>query len=548
MTVRFRTLSKRPNLAQLKRQARELQKAFLAGEASAVAEVNAYVRGADPANFALHEAQTALARAYGFASWPKIKAHVDGVTFARLVEAIRSGDSASARRLLKARPELADMETAYANEHRPLHYAVMERSAEMTRLLMEHGANPRAGIYPHRDATGALTLARERGYDEIVAIIEEFDRKPHEKKESKRRSSTLKATPPPESPVRSAVIAGDLEALRKFQAEGGIDNPIDWSSGGLLRVAVDHNQTKALSLLLEFGLDPNERVRSGDAEGVVTSAGYALHRCAAEGKLEMAEILLTHGADPNAHVDSSGSSVYSAYSHGQWEMVELLKRYGGRATPDIVGLYRETERAKQLLEDDAAGRLPEGMASPGKTVAEDLARFGADGGDPEIVRMALERIDWPRDDSRWHWALASPLAFWNHIPWLSAANHQFDRSTYLPCFRLILERCGANTVGLFGQTILHETASAGDYITDEEIAGFAVALLDAGANLEARDDLLKSTPLGWACRWGRAGLVRLMLERGADPIEADAEPWATPRAWAEKRGHRAVLDVLLSYA
>jgi hypothetical protein len=31
--------------------------------------------------------------------------------------------------------------------------------------------------------------------------------------------------------------------------------------------------------------------------------------------------------------------------------------------------------------------------------------------------------------------------------------------------------------------------------------GFATASLDAGARLDVRDNLLKSTRLGWACRW-----------------------------------------------
>ena len=63
-----------------------------------------------------------------------------------------------------------------------------------------------------------------------------------------------------------------------------------------------------------------------------------------------------------------------------------------------------------------------------------------------------------------------------------------------------------------------------------------------------RDDLLRSTPLGWACRWGRVELVTLLLERGADPVEADAEPWATPLAWAEKMGHDPVLAVLREHS
>ncbi|HUQ94490.1 MAG TPA: single-stranded DNA-binding protein [Bryobacteraceae bacterium] len=50
--------------------------------------------------------------------------------------------------------------------------------------------------------------------------------------------------------------------------------------------------------------------------------------------------------------------------------------------------------------------------------------------------------------------------------------------------------------------------------------------------------------VGWACRWGRIELVELFLQRGADPAETDAEPWAAPRAWAERMGHAAVAALL----
>jgi len=43
---------------------------------------------------------------------------------------------------------------------------------------------------------------------------------------------------------------------------------------------------------------------------------------------------------------------------------------------------------------------------------------------------------------------------------------------------------------------------------------WASILLDAGARTDARDEFLKSTPLGWACRWGRVELVKLLLARG----------------------------------
>jgi ankyrin repeat protein len=88
----------------------------------------------------------------------------------------------------------------------------------------------------------------------------------------------------------------------------------------------------------------------------------------------------------------------------------------------------------------------------------------------------------------------------------------------------------------------------GDYVKPEERVAFATAALDAGARMDLRDDLLKSTPLGWACRWGREDQVRLFLERGADPTEKDAEPWATPLAWAEKKGHTPIAALLRAKA
>ena len=96
-------------------------------------------------------------------------------------------------------------------------------------------------------------------------------------------------------------------------------------------------------------------------------------------------------------------------------------------------------------------------------------------------------------------------------------------------------------------TILHSVAGARGHVTEEDRVAFATALLQAGARLDLRDRLLASTPLGWACRWGRTELVRLFLAHGADSVEADAEPWATPLAWAQKMGHSHVLEVLRAH-
>jgi ankyrin repeat protein len=537
----IRQMRQHPDLEQLKRQSKELLAAFRAADAAAVNEATAFYDDPQHATFALHDAQLVIARSYGFDSWPKLKAYVDGVTIRRLVEAVSNGDIARVRAMLKARPELANMAVSYGDEHRAIHYAVMHRQPEITRLLMRKGANARAGIDPHRDATSAWRLARERGYDDIVAIIEE------EENRKAKPAHELTIAPPIEldNAARTAVANNDLQWLRSSLAEGKLTNQVRWSDGGLLTVAVRNNRPEVLQFLLdECKFDPDERVSGGEGDWVAYSQGHPLWNAAAMGLSEIANLLLDRGANPNVHVDSSGSPVHSAYSHKQWKMVDLLRARGGFVTADTAALYRETELARQILADEERGIFPRNITLTEGSLVEDLLRFGGDGGATEIVRMALARVDWPRNDVRWFRMIAAPLSFWHHIPWLQAGNKELDRNGYLECFRLVLGACDANIVGSFGRIILHEIAAMRDWITEDEVIAFGRAALEAGARSDGRDDILKSTPLGWACRWGRVKLVRLLMEQGAVLEEKDAESWAQPLAWARKMGHNEIISML----
>ena len=347
----------------------------------------------------------------------------------------------------------------------------------------------------------------------------------------------------------SAVALGEVEWVRDRHAEGKLVDAtvldLFGPFGGLLTTAARHGQSKMLTLLLDLGFDPDERVRLDGTEEVSYSWGLPLHICAGSGKLDTAGLLLERGADPNGEVSTSGTPVGIAYGRRDQAMVQLLERYGGVVYAANAGYYRDTGLARRLLADETAGRLREGTVEAGKTLAETLLDSAASGGDPEIVGLALERIDWASDDPRWYRMLWSPLVFWNHLPGIPSANPALDRATYITCFGLVLERCDANIrPDRFGQTILHEVAAMGNHVRGDETVAFAKLLLGAGARMDVRDDLLRSTPLGWACRWGRPELVKLFLERGADPVEPEAEPWSRPLAWAEKMGHRDVVRML----
>jgi ankyrin repeat protein len=325
-------------------------------------------------------------------------------------------------------------------------------------------------------------------------------------------------------------MRGDLAWLRARSAEGPLV-PEDWLGGGqLLSLAAEHDQAEVLSFLLDLGFDPNERIRLGELDDPIYTWGGPLHRCAGSGKLELAKVLLAHGADPNGQVYASGSAIFKAYAATDRDMVKLLEAHGGFLDAASAGYLGQTDLARRMFAEEAAGRLAEGTVPSGSTVAETLLWSGTGGGDPEIVRMALERIDWAPDDPRWHWPLWQALTSEGREP---------DRG--LACFRLLLGRANPN-VSTFGRTILHDVVASGRNVTERP--AFAQMLLDSGARTDQRDDLLRSTPLGWACRWGHVEMVELLLVRGADPREADAEPWATPQAWAKKMRHPAVLTLL----
>jgi ankyrin repeat protein len=637
-----RTLREHPDLDQLKRQAKELLAAFRAGQPEITAEVTTHYRAADSATFALHDAQVVIARAYGFESWPKLKAYVDGVTVAGLADAVRAGDITKVRAMLAARPELVHMDMSEHNEHRALHYAVLERNEAMVRVLMEHGGDPHKGIWPHRYATSALTIASDRGYDEIVAIIKEALE--HRKAEEAARVN--RATNPPNLDMNSALIkrlipamiepngestliscleeeprlihahkgdgwtmlhqaslmlfldvarwlidhgadvnayepslwtplelvgryrktftpekaeamkqllvshgakmtAGaaivhrDADWLRARHAEGALTNPP--GPYGLVTRAVIADRPDMLNVLLDLGFDPDERGRSEALDEVLYSWGEPLRTAVRSGNQALAEILLTRGADPNPSIYAATTPMLEAYAHDNREMIALLERHGGFADALVVGSFGLIDPARQMLADEAAGRLRPRSTPEGIPVAARLLDSAAGGGHVDVVRLALEHLDWAPNDQRWHWNLMRPLG----------AHPENDQDRFLKCFELMVDRAGPNAPGPYGRTILHDvcagwphTSAADEPLRLAIIPRFATILLDAGAQLDIRDNLLKSTPLGWAYRWGRLELVKLFLGRGADPTEPDAEPWATPLAWARKINHPHVLALL----
>lgn len=86
--------------------------------------------------------------------------------------AAERGDVEQVRRILATAPELARQDSASNDEHQPLHYAVYGNQLEVVQLLLEMGADPLKGIYPHREATSPRAMAFDRGLTAVVAAID----------------------------------------------------------------------------------------------------------------------------------------------------------------------------------------------------------------------------------------------------------------------------------------------------------------------------------------------------------------------------------------
>jgi ankyrin repeat protein len=631
-------LSEHNDLEQLKRQAKELQRAYGAGDSTALGLVATHFPGGAEGRLQLTGAQLVLARHHGFGSWAQLRAHVDRVNLKRLVRAVERGDIKEARDLLRRRPELTAMDTAENDEHRVLHYAVLRRDEPMVRLLMQAGADAHQGIYPHREATTAYLLAQERGFTNIVEAIEEEERFRRGKMScpnatvsplqdeiaaqiragnhasaialleacpelaracdreggtplhlaceegalplidwllehhSNPRKEDIHGRTPLERAVSRvgwktrdrrlafpeiarrllrhgapmppvvATALDDLDALRRIHARdpgafaGGF-----WNEANLLSTAVAFGRLDALRLLLDLGLDPNERVRLRNVEEEIFSEGHPLWLAAALGEYDIARLLLERGADPNGRVYASGTPVDRAYGARDEEMKSLLASYGGRASPSTIGINREFAAARELITNGC-----------GENEIRDLLWSAACGGSIEIVRMALPLLNWPPDHQGWHSIMVQPLRIHLHSP-VGEHPECFDRSTYPECLRLILDHgVDINLAGRHGDTLMHNIAGLGkcwgiEVMTEEERLAFARVALAHAPDLSLRDRLLHSTPLGWACRWGRTSLVRLLLEHGAPAREPGAESWAAPLAWAERKGRKPIVELLKQY-
>jgi ankyrin repeat protein len=479
------TLPAQPDLDQLRRQAKDLLRSANAGDPAAVDEIR---RVSGELNLA--SAQLALARSYGFPSWPRLKEEVESrnLDLAEQVHAFCEssigGRFSRAAGLLDANPAIAERFAAavvlgdasrVADELRrnpglatrrdpgsgwtPLHAACASRWHQLdpsrangllavVQLLLAAGADPIATVRGQWSPLRCVIASANSGPTNLAVVEVLLDR----------------GAVPGDHDLYLAGFAHDRHELLPLLL-ARVPN-VRETAEQALSAPISNGDAEATRLLAEAGADLS-RYRDDDGHRVPIVWAAVRAGCSSE----LLELLLSHHADPS----SAGPDGYTPYrlavAAGRTDLGELLRRYGADDRLTAADLFlsacRRGDRAAARRELDENPGLLAGLGDDERAA---LVR-AAERGDTDAVTLMLDlgfALD-TRDDN--------------------------------------------------GATALHAAAYSGGATTVR-------ALLERGADIHARDTNWNSTALDWAAvgsgekpendpsaDW--AETVRTLLDHGA---------------------------------
>ncbi len=469
-------LPERANLEQLKKQAKSLLQAARAADDEALTRFQLLpalsrksVAELRSAGLALHDAQSVIAREYGFKSWNELREHVEdqslsfagavdefircatggaaarasrllarhpGIAHASLYTELVLGDAASAGARLQKQPDAArlpggvqEWEPLLYVCHTSLHQRAPERLAGLVAIardLIARGADPNAEYHfqwhrelPRTALWGALCVSRHLPLAEVL----------------------LEAGANPTDGVSTHIVAGggdlaSLELLHRYRVDvnglrGGVPPLryiLSWAHNDGPRVA-------GIRWLLEHGADPNlPWSEPGDAP---------IHVVAQRWDVAMLELLVSHGADIKQ------------------------RRADGRTAHTVAELHGNAAVAAWLLEHGATDE---------RTTLERFISACARGERASADALLQAHPELRRELQDEHHRMM-------HVPAEQGAVGVLE--TMLAC------GFDPSVADADGVTALHKAAMAGQ-------AGTVRVLLAHGAPVNALDGMFAATPLVWA--------------------------------------------------
>ncbi|MGH9095302.1 MAG: ankyrin repeat domain-containing protein [Acidimicrobiales bacterium] len=479
------SLPERPDLAQLRRQAKELRDAARHGDPGAAERFARHHPKATQGVVTVATAQLVIAREAGFASWPRLKAAVDaqatsperlaGVFLAASIE----GRAAEAESVFDAVPDIARYR--------------LEAAAVL-------GDAERVGERLAVDPAAAVAIDEVRGWPPLLYACysrwHQID------------------------PGRAAGMAEVVRLLLDAGASPNTNNGARQGYRSALKGSVELNNPDVVRVLLQVGANPDQ------GRPVAAAAGLRDHRCL--------ELLLAHGARVVAGTWTVGAAVYADDAHAVSILLDAMESADGGAAREATEAL--TDGAAEASADVVAALLAAGAdaaANDGDRGMSALRRAVRAGRSETVALLVSHGAP---DDSTDvdHFIGASWRADRRAAEQLLAEHPDLrDRHTDEDRAAAVVEAAGSalvSTVGLMldlgfspnarngsGEQPLHAAAYAGN-------ADTVRLLIHAGADVDGRDTRFDATPLAFATvgsgeRAGQGGnwveVVRSLVDAGA---------------------------------
>ena len=484
------TLPDQPDLEHLKNQAKQFQRQVRGGDQGASAQAAQLDPSTRPGpDYPLSSAQLVTARSYGFASWPRLRAHVELIRqLSRFPEPAPEAPDAeqSAERLLQL---------ATLNYTQDADTAI----AEGSRLLDRHPELATADVY---------TMAATGAAEELATLLAEHPEQVH--------------------------------------AEGGPFGwvPLLYLSYSRLDERPGRSAVAAARVLLEAGADPNAGYLWHGLRSPFTALtgvfgggeqNQPIHRQATE----LARLLLEAGADPN-----DNQALYNRMFRPNNDHLRLLFEYGLGTEVDSPwrrGLGDHYPTPEQMITEQLRWAADHGMTDRVRLLLDHGVDANGQGYHPNYAGTTpyqLAILGGNLEIAALLEAAGADTSSIDPVDELLGAATAGDR--------VEVERRTAAEPELLDRA-RERRPGAVRKATEAGRADAVELLIELGFEKNQPGEG-EYTALHQAALDGRDDLVDLLLDHGADPTVVESRFQAQPSGWAAHSGHHALAERLRAAA